>query len=169
MILFLCTFITGLTFAQNKYSTPVRTAPENHYLALQQLWAVHSAGIHFAKTHGTTPYEYGKYVGNLFAPSWDEARGYDGYVKGVIFNLETFRVPADGEMEIIENCDRLVSIKFPAVAFKKFFPEGRYFITFDEFCQAMNGMFEPLAGKMGATTNVKNTGEWLIFEIRKKS
>ena len=51
------------------------------------------AGISYVKSQGKPVTDFGKYLGELFAPSWEEAKGRGawGFVEGICKNWQIFR------------------------------------------------------------------------------
>jgi len=164
----ICLILTGSLVAQEKYPIPVRTSDQKHNRTLGQFCVASAAGINFAKAHGVTPFEYGKYIGNLFAPSWGAGNDFDAYVKGSIFNLENFRHVSDAVLTVKENQDGSVSIISNDKMWHKYIPDGNPYASYNEFLEYMNGLNEPIANHMGATftTEIKDT--LLIFTLKKK-
>jgi hypothetical protein len=168
LTIIICLFLTGILLAQEKYPIPVRTSDQKHGRTLSQFCLVSAAGINFAKANGVTPYEYGKYMGNLFAPSWGAGNNFESYVKGTIYNLENFRHVSDALLTVKENQDGSVSIISNEKIWHKYLPDGNPYASYTEFLEYMKGVNEPIANRMGATivTEIKDT--LLIFTLKKK-
>mgnify|MGYP000651646991 CR=1 FL=1 len=116
----ICLIFIGNVFGQEKFTIPERTPEQKHQTTMFQYHAMVAAGIHFAKSQGISPYEYGKYVGDLVAQTWNNENGFDRYVNMTIFSLEDFRTDADIPLEIIEKDDSSVIIKFSTEISGKF-------------------------------------------------
>ena len=74
IILFLfCLTLPFISFSQTAQRALSRKLPENFKLerSLRNLAAYRMAGLSFAKSVGKTPEEYGKYMGELFAKTWE--------------------------------------------------------------------------------------------------
>lgn len=164
----ICLVLIGSAFGQEKFTIPELTFEQKHNRTMFQFWAVYAAGINFAKSQDISPYEYGKYIGSLFAPSWNKENGFDGLVNGTIYNWENFKTDADGQMVIKEKDDGSVIINFPAAAWKKYLPEGNPYASFLETQDCMQGIFEPIADHMGCTVIIKVAEESIIYTISKK-
>jgi hypothetical protein len=165
LVIFL--LLAGSLLAQEKYPVPVLTGDQKHGNMVFQYWVMNAAGISFAKAHGVTPYEYGKYIGNLFAPTWGQGNNFEGYVKGAIYNM-SFLCPSDAGLVVKENEDGSVSIRTDDSIWHKFFPEGQGFASYDEFIEYMRGINEPIADHMGATITIKRQDTQLVFTLKKK-
>jgi len=158
----------GVVFGQEKFTVPDITPAQKHNRTNFQFWFMHAAGINFAKTQDTSPYEYGKYIGNLAAPSWDKEAGFDGFVSGLIYNWETFKSDEDGPMIIKENDDGSVTIEYPIKAWKKFLPEGNSYASFQESMESLRGIGETIAEYLGCAIAQEISQESIFFTINRK-
>lgn len=158
----------GFTFSQDRFTVPDITPAQKHNYTIFQFWVMHAAGINFAKAQGTSPYDYGKHIGNLFAPSWNKETGFDGFVNGLIYNWETFKSDEDGPMKIKENDDGSVTIEYPIKAWKKFLPEGNSYASFHESMESIRGIIETIADYLGCTIAQEISQESILFTIDEK-
>jgi hypothetical protein len=164
----ICLIIIVNAFGQAKFSIPERTHEQKHQSTMSQFWGFYAAGINFVKSQGTSPYEYGKYIGNLFAPSWNKENGFEGLVNGTIFIWENFRTDADGPIAIKEKDDGSVIIKLPVDTWKKYLPEGNPYASFKDAMECMQGIMEPIADHMGSSFNQEVTEDSIIYTFKKK-
>lgn len=158
----------GFAFSQGKFTVPDITPAQKHLQTNFQFWVMHAAGINYAKAQGTSPYEYGKHIGNLFAPSWNKEAGFDGFVNGIIYNWETFKSDDDGPMKIKENDDGSVTIEYPIKAWKKFLPEDNAYASFQESMESIRGIGETIADYLGCTIAQEISQESILFTIDRK-
>ncbi len=163
-----CIVLTGVLSAQEKYPIPSRTADQKHGRTLSQFYWINAAGIAFAKSQGISPYEYGKYCGNLAAPSWGSGNDFEGLVKGMIYNLENFRHVTDTPLIVKENEDGSVSIIASDKQMHRFYPEGKSVVSYEEVKESMKGSMEPIANHMGATITMETQDTLLVFKVMKK-
>jgi hypothetical protein len=164
----ICFVLVGSLYAQEKYPIPELTSDQKHDRTLGQFWVMTAAGINFAKTHGVTPYEYGRYMGELFAPSWGDGNDFDAFVKGSIYNYENFRHLSDALLTIKENQDGSVNIIMSDKMWHKYLPDGNPYGSYSEFLEFMKGVNEPIANYMGATFKSEIKDTLLIFTFKKK-
>ena len=164
----ICILIAGSLIAQEKYPIPVRTADQKHGRTLSQFYWVNAAGIAFAKSQGVSPYEYGKFCGNLAAPSWGPGNDFDGLVKGFIYNMESFRHVTDAPLIVKENEDGSVSIVISDKQMHRFYPEGKSVVSYEEAKESMKGTFEPVATHMGAIITMETQDTLLVFKVMRK-
>ena len=163
-----CILLSGLILAQDKYSVPVRTGDQKHARTLFQLYWSQAAAISFAKEHGISPFEYGRYIGNLAAPTWGPGNDYEALVKGIIYNVENFRHVSDAALDIKENEDGSVIIIANDKMMHKYFPEGEGPASYEEYKECMKGTFDPIANHMGAAVSIDTKDTLMIITIKKK-
>ncbi len=154
--------------AEEKYPVPVLEVNQKHGRVLGQAWATDAAAIHFAKSKGVSPYEFGCYIGKLFAPSWGTDRSFDRLIKGSLFNIETFRHITDTAIEVNENTDGSVSIVTSENMWHKYFADNNPFASFSEFMDFSRGLFGEIAAYMESDFAMEITNAKVIFTFRKK-
>lgn len=154
--------------AQEKYPVPVLKSDQKHARAMGQLWVFIAAGINMAKAQGITPYEYGRSLGKMFAPSWGEGNNFDAYVKGTIFNYESMRHVSDSHVRVIESSEGSVSVMVNEKVWHKYLPEGNPYASFSEVMECMNGINEPIADHMGATCKMELRDTLIITTLKRK-
>lgn len=154
--------------AQEKYPVPVRTSDQKHARAVGQAWFMIASGVNLAKAQGITPYEYGKTLGKLFAPTWGSGNNFDSYVKGMIFNYESLRNVSDSPLKVIENSDGSVTILMNENNWHKYLPEGNPFASFSEVFECMKGVSDPIADHMGATFTMELKDTLIITTLKSK-
>jgi len=164
----ICLVFIGSAFGQEKFTVPERTPEQKHKRAMYQSWSIYAAGINFAKSQNISPYEYGKFVGNLFAQSWNKENGFDGFVNGMIYNWENFRIDSDGQLVVKAKDDGSVIIKYPAVMLQKYFPEGNPYASFQDALDCMQGVLESIAEYMGCTIIQEANEESIINTFSRK-
>jgi len=160
--------LAGIAFGQEKFTVPDITPTQKHNQTNYQFWIMHAVGINFAKAQDISPYEYGKYIGSLFAPSWNKEAGFDGFVSGLIYNWETFKSDEDGPMVIVENDDGSVTVKYPINSWKKYLPDGNLYASFQESMESLRGIGETIAEYLGCTIAQEIDQESIYFTINKK-
>ena len=164
----ICFVLACNLLAQEKYPVPILTGDQKSDRMLGQFWYLGAAGCNFAKTHGVTPNEYGKYIGNLYAPTWGAGNNFEDYVKGMIYNFECLRLNSDAGLVVKENEDGSVSIRLNDNFLKKLFPEGNGFASYDECVEFMKGINDPIADHMGATIKIEFQDNLMITTLKKK-
>jgi hypothetical protein len=164
-----CIVLAASINAQSRYAVPVRTVDEKHQNLVSQLWiAGFGGGVNFAKAHGATPYEYGAYLGKLFAPGWGAPNNFDALVNGWLLNLEDSRVAGDPALVVKENQDGSVSITASEQMFHKYFSDGNEIISFTDYLDCLRGIFTEIGDYLGAKVNIDNKDGMLVFTYIKK-
>jgi hypothetical protein len=166
--LVVCILFAGSILAQEKFAIPERTAEQKHERTLFQLWiAGFGGGINFAKAHGVTPYDYGKYLGELFAPGWGGENNFEALVNGSIMNFEDCRLASDPALVVKENPDGSVSITQDVNIYQRYFPDGNQVVSFDEFVDCLKGVMGSIASYLGATSNLEIKDNLMIHTFKK--
>ena len=62
-----------------KFEVPQVTPEQKFEVLYNHVIAYCNTGISFAKTKGTTPKEYGKYIGEQFLPFWNPEDGFPAF------------------------------------------------------------------------------------------
>lgn len=164
----ICLLFIGSVFAQEKFVVPERTPEQKHRRTTYMLWSWYSAGINFANSQGVSAYDYGKYVGTLFAKGWNKENGFDGFVNGMIFNYENMRFATTDEITIKENDDGSVVVTYPAVMIKSYFPEGNPYASYQEGIDCFRGVLENIGDYLGCTVSQEVTEDLIVITFRKK-
>lgn len=153
---------------QEKYAVPEVPLEKKLEQTYFQYWAIFAGGIDFAEAQGISAYEYGKYVGKLFGPSWDKEIGFEGFVDGMIYVWECFKTDQDGPMVVREIDEGTVAVQFPTIAWKKYFPEGNPYGTFEEVMECLRGLLEGVVDYMDCKVKHEITAESIVYVISKK-
>lgn len=159
--------IVSITYAQD-FSVPERTIVQKHNRAVSLTYGNIIPGIAYAKSVDKTAEEYGAYVGDLFKTSWNRENGFSGLVNGVLSNFESFRREQDPPMEILEQSDSKIVIKWK-INYKNRFNDGPvYNVTYDEFNQWFEIVYKKIVEYFDAVYEQKVTeDDWLMITITK--
>jgi hypothetical protein len=166
-------FLLGLMFSaallgQEKYAVPDISVENKFNRTLGQFWGLFAASVDFAKSQGVTPHEYGKHLGKVFATTWNKDAGFEGMVRGTIYNWETFKTDEDGPVKVKEMDNGSVIITVPRRAWDKYFSENFPPIAFEEMLECMQGIMDEIANYLGGEVKQKITDEDVIFELKEK-
>ena len=161
------TLIVSITYAQD-FSVPERTDVQKHNRVVSLTYGNIIPGIAYAKSTGKTAEEYSAYVGDLFKTSWNRENGFSGLVNGVLFNFESFRREQDPPMEILEQSDSKIVIKWK-INYKNMFDDGPVNnVTYDEFDQWIEIVYKKIAEYFDAGYEQEVTeDDWLMITITK--
>jgi hypothetical protein len=166
--LLFCLVLMGTVIGQEKYLVPEIPVEKKLNMTYSQTWAIIAVGVDFAKSQGVTPYDYGKYIGKVFAPSWNKEAGFEGLVKGGIYSWEGFKTDEDGPMVVKEKDDGSVLLIIPIQAWKKYFSEENPIATFEEVIDCLRAVIEEIADYMSSEVKLEITEESIICELSKK-
>ena len=159
--------IVSMINAQN-FLIPERTTVQKHNRAVYLTYANVIPGIAYAKSTGKTVEEYAAFVGDLFKTSWNKENGFSGLVNGTLFNFESFKREQDPPMEILEQSDRKIVIKWK-INYKNRFNDGPvYNVTYDEFNQWFEIVNRKIVEYFDATYKQEvKEDDWLLIIITK--
>lgn len=133
-------------------------------VAVRNLSATMLLGIEYAKMHGQTPFEYGKFLGSRFAPTWEEHKG-----KGVTYFVEdlhkVFQTSKAFDMEVMKQAEDLVTFRMKRVfyPYMESYPDAE--LTREEYDRFLNGLMQEITGYLGFETNNQKDGDWLVYTI----
>jgi hypothetical protein len=123
--------------------------------------------ISHAKDLGQTVEEAAKYVGDLFKTTWNQEEGFEGFVKGSLFNFYCFA--PYGEMKILEQSDD--HIIFEVTNLNPWLKNnGPVFnVTYEEYVVFLEIIHERIADYLNSSASVKENEYGLVISIRKKA
>jgi len=159
--------VTSVIYAQD-FSVPERTFMQKHNRMTYLTYANIIPGISYAKSTGKTAKEYSSFVGDLFKTSWNRENGFSGLVNGILYNFESFRREQDPPMEILEQSDSKIVIKWK-INYKNMFEDGPVSnVTYDEFNQWFEIVNMKIVEYFDASYEQKVVeDDWLILTIAK--
>jgi hypothetical protein len=167
-VILFCFSLTSSLLAQEKYTVPDIRLEEKFDRILGQFWGIFATSVDFAKSQGITPYDYGKYLGKVFAPTWNKDAGFEGLVRGTLYNWENFKRDEDGKIQLQEMDDGSVVISVPRMAWDRYFSENFPPVSFKETMECMQGVSEEIATHLSAEIKQKITDEEIIFVLKKQ-
>ena len=159
-IIFCIAFIHAVC-GQEILKVPDRTPEQKLISEIYSQWDIMSSAISFTKTHGVSPYEYGKYTGDLFASSLKKDNGFADLCHEIINNWENWRTNEDAAVFIINKTDESLVFKVSLHGLKNYFGDnGNFGVSFDEMMQCIKGIEEQIAKFLGCTLNMEIEEEW---------
>ncbi len=159
-------FLTIGLYAQQEFIVPEVPVSVKHQRMLFQFDAMLAVGINFAKTQGLTAAEYGSLIGEKFKYSWNKEAGFEGFVKGMLYNASCFLVNPD--IEITTNTTEKVTFKTRLWAASIKVNEPVYGVTYKDCMDFFNAMASKIADYMGADYDGSYDDEWVYFTLAKK-
>ncbi|WP_372950353.1 tetratricopeptide repeat protein [Mariniphaga sp.] len=151
ILLFAAILMAWATSAQTTFSVPERT-PEQQYPRLVLLLNYNiNVAISYAKSHGQTVEEFGKYCGDLYKETWSKEGGFQTFVTGNLMNLTDL----SEKVEIVNQTDKKVTLKVIG-----FYPNLRnnepiHNVTYDEFIRFFKASHDLIAEYLGCTVSFK--------------
>jgi hypothetical protein len=157
----------GSIFAQERYTVPELTYKQKHIRVLSETYGFVTTGINFAKSQGVSPYDYGIYVGNIYASYWNPEIGFEGFVKNVIRTWESLRTDQDAKIMITEKSDNTVSMEFPKNEMTKFLGGENPIATTEEVVEYFKGLLKPITAKFKSSATIDITDTYITFIFKK--
>ena len=132
--------------------------------AVMNLSAFIIGGIAHAKSMGKTPEDYGKFIGEIFAPGWEETKGKSiaEYIENMYKN---FQADKNCQWEILEESDKMVKVRmkrFGNTAVKAYERTG---VTPQEYDRCMSKIMQTITNYLGFYYNQGLQDDWIIFWI----
>ncbi len=162
-------FSVSLISAQDKITVTKLTDTQKHQRVIWQLNHTAIIGFKYAKSQGMTAKEYGEYFGEFSKLTWDKDGGFDGFVKGLLLNWETWRASSSKAIQIIKQTDDIFKFKTPS-NLKKITESNAYIgIDYEELMTIYDGLFKTIANYLGVKYEQKiiEDGNWLEITITK--
>ncbi|TVR68228.1 MAG: hypothetical protein EA408_13745 [Marinilabiliales bacterium] len=160
-------FLAMGLYAQQEFIVPEVPVAQKHQRMLSQFDGMLAVGINFAKTQGLTAAEYGSLIGEQFKYSWNKEAGFEGFVKGMLYNASCFLV--DPGTEITINTAEKVKFKTRLWAASIKVNEPVYGVTYTECMDFFNAMAGKIGDYLGANYDGSYDDEWVYFTITKKN
>jgi len=156
----------GSLFAQERFPVPELTYKQKHSRVLSESFGFVTTGINFAKSQGVSPYDYGIYVGTIYASYWNTEIGFEGFVNFVIPTWESLRTDQYDKIIVTEKADNSVLMEFPKNAITKFLGGENPVATIEEVVDYFKGILKPITAKFksSATINITDTHITFIFK-----
>jgi tetratricopeptide (TPR) repeat protein len=147
------------------FSVPLLTNNQKHISTTGQAWGFMVAGISTAKQSGVSVRDYATQMGDLFKHTWNRDMGFEGLVRGVLYNFECFRDEKDPAVEIIHQDKNSIQFKWD-INYKKMFSNGSvYNVSFEEMTEALCLMNKQIAEYLGCSVEHEVDGDWLTVTI----
>jgi hypothetical protein len=155
--------------AANEIQVPEMSIYDKHERSVSMTYYNILTGISVAKKHGISVREYATGCANNFKYDWDNEAGFEGLVNGVLLNFENFRYRYDYPIEIIENTENRVLIKWRNNYKQEFVNGPVYGVTYSEYNLWFETLFNVIAEYLGATLTYEEIeGDWILITIEKK-
>lgn len=159
-------FLTTGLCAQEIFNVPEVSIEQKYQNMTGQLEAIIIVGINQAKTQGLTATEYGMFFGDQFKHSWNKDAGFEGFVKGMLYNMSCFL--SDPGIEITINTAEKVKFKSRLLGpgIKK--NEPVYEVTHKEYMDFLKATMSTIGDYLGCKSEISYDEEWMYFTCSKK-
>jgi hypothetical protein len=149
-----------------QFAIPERTNLQKHSRTVGLSHNGFVTGIAFAKKSGVKVQDYSNTIGDMFKTGWNKEAGFAGFAGGTIFNWESIRTEQDPPMEIVEQSENHVVLKWK-INYKPLFANGPlYNVTLEEYTQFLDIVHQRIAAYMGATCKMEVLpDDWLKMTI----
>ena len=162
-------FSINLISAQEKITIPEMTNTQKHKRVYFIANSVLMVGANYAKAQGKTVEDFARHYGELSKYTWNIKDGYDGFVKGTLYNWESWRPSTSPAIQILKQTDKSFQFKTPLVIKQMLGGKPYYDITFEELIVMYKIIFEVIAEHLGVNYQQKliDDGNWLEITITK--
>ncbi|NOR12304.1 MAG: hypothetical protein GQ545_03530 [Candidatus Aminicenantes bacterium] len=166
-VFILSAFIIAQEQTEQKIELPERTPEWKLGRSVRHMDLFICTGIAYAKSLGKTAEDYGKFVGEKFAPSWEGAKG-----QGVAPLIRTWsghwQLYKNGKFEIVSESETSVTTKFNR-PYSAYFKDGDlYGVTVNEYETFLEKIGVAIANYLGLKYEQKVEGDNLIVTISKQ-
>ena len=157
----------GSLFAQEKFPVPELTYKQKHSRVLSETFGFVTTGINFAKSQGVSPYDYGIYVGTIYASYWNSEIGFEGFVNSAIRAWESMMTDQDDKIIVTEKADNSVLMEFPKNAITKFIGRENPIATTEEVMEYFKGVLKQITAKFKSSVTIDITDTHITFIFKK--
>ena len=167
--------LTLILLIEIAHSQPQKTQKKDLVqLTVEQQWkrsiwlfdSIQIAAISHAKSLGQSAEDYGKFVGELFAPSWEGVTSPWGMIRGMHRNYQLW---PDFEMEIIQESDNAVKARFNRPYIIRFGDDGTvYDVSLSEYEKIFKVFHQTVASHLGFDYKQNLDGDWNVITISRK-
>ncbi|HDZ25968.1 hypothetical protein LCGC14_0447590 [marine sediment metagenome] len=160
--------LSGTVFAQEKkqkVEAPQLTVEQKWKRAMSNLNAIFIASIAYAKSQGKSPSHYGKYMGELFATSWEGVKGVTDFIEAMHWNWQMWE---DFQIEVLEESENFYKAKIKGIG-EKYITEGSEAgVTLNEYYDCWEQLMMPITNYLGLEYKQKIEGDWIVFTVKEK-
>lgn len=135
-----------------QFAVPQVTPEQEKEVLFNHVIAYCTTGISFAKLKGTSPKDYGEYMGNAFKPFWNPDEGFPAFANGLMFMLAGMY--RDNDMQVLKQSDKMLCFKMKNVDIA--FQQGPAFgVTYEELLECSEGLLVVIGEYMGTSFSHK--------------
>ncbi|WP_340110948.1 hypothetical protein [Maribellus mangrovi] len=158
-------FLFGTVYSQEKFEVPQLTEEQKTEVLYSHMIAYGVTGVSFAKSHGVSAEDYGRFIGKKFIAFWNPEDGFAMLVNRMMFILAGLH--PDNEMQIVEQDDSGITFKLKNVDMS--FKNGPMFdVSYQDFLDFSYGIISVVAKHMNSTFAHEMTEDgWYVVHLKK--
>ena len=169
LILFVFLLIKPI-FGQENFIVPSMTDTAKHQRVVFGMNYMLISAANYAKQQGQSLEDYAKSFGDLGKTTWNKVAGFDGFVKGTLYNWESWRYSSSPNAKIITQSEGFIKFKIP-LEFNKLFEDGNiHDISFINLMEYYAILHKTIAEYLGASYEQEliEDGNWIEITIKEK-
>jgi hypothetical protein len=152
-------------FSQEIFTVPELTDAAKHQRSVFMANYCLMAGAAVLKQQGLSIEDYANNIGDLVKTTWNKDGGYDHFVRGTLYNWESFRNSVDAGITIIKQTDYMIQFTVP-INYKMWFEKGNiHEVSFDDLIMIYNVMHNKIAEYLGVEYEQKLLNDGTLAEI----
>ncbi|MBS3772010.1 MAG: hypothetical protein KGY69_17285 [Bacteroidales bacterium] len=164
-LIFIAAYAMGLA---QEFKIPELTMEQKHNRTLYLAHSFVFSGIANAKAAGMSIDEYADFVAGWAKTTWNKEMGFEGFIKGTLYNWETLRRASDPPIEIMEQNPNRCIFKCKN-NFKEIFQEGPVFgVTHEEMFTWYKVLHQRIGEYLGVGFEMDEMdGDWIKMTFTK--
>lgn len=127
--------------------------------ALNQMSNLMMYNLEYSMKNGQTPTEIGKRMGERYAKTWDQSKGFEGLVSGFVWGLQT----GSNYVEILERDENTFKARFILFPISK-----TWEVSEQNILDFYKGMWDEIIGYMGGTYTLVVDGRFWVVTMNRK-
>lgn len=160
--------LSGTVFTQEKkqkVEAPQLTVEQKWKRSMYNLTSIFIASIAYAKSQGKSPSHYGKYMGELFATSWEGVKGVTDFIEAMHWNWQMWE---DFQIEVLEESENFYKAKIKGIGEKYVtgWPEAG--VTLNEYYDCWEQVMNQITKSLGLEFKQNIEGDWIVFTVAEK-
>ncbi len=173
-VLFVSIFCISIYAQEKKEQTEQKIELPKLYLeqkldrAVLNVTSFITGGIAYAKSLGKTPEDYGKFIGEKFAPGWDgiKGKGIAPFIRGMYRN---FQSDVNCHWEILSESDKSVKVQMNRFGDAIIKADTETGVTTEEFDRCMGNVMEAITNHLGFDFKQELKEDWIVFTVTDKT
>jgi len=150
---------------KQKVEVPQLTLEQKWKRAEYNMTSIIIGGIAYAKSLGKSPSHYGKYMGELFATSWEGPISVTDFIESMHWNWQMW---ANFQIEVLEESENFYKAKIKGIGEKLAKEWTDSGVTLNEYYDCLGQVMNQIAESLGLEYEQKVEGEWIVFKVTAK-